>query len=130
MIRARQSIFCSGLSLMFMAAATLASLSAQADNFGRVYYDQKTSMLVVTMIYRGTNPDHKFTLKWGECQTDPSSGVLSASAEVLDDQFSDAAQMNFKKTTRFSLTALPCARPASVTLHTAPRFFYTLTIPG
>jgi hypothetical protein len=130
MTRAQQSIFCSGLSLVSLAAATLASLNAQADNFGRVYYDKKANMLVVTMIYRGTNPNHQFSLKWGECQIDPSSGMPSASAEVLDDQFSDAAQMNFKKTTRFNLTALPCARPASVTLRTAPRFFYTLTIPG
>jgi hypothetical protein len=130
MNKARRSIFCCGLSLVCAAGATLASLSAQADNFGRVYYDKKTDMLVVTMIYRGTNPNHKFSLKWGECQTDQSAGVPSAAAEVLDDQFSDAEQMDFKKTSRFSLAGLPCARPASVTLRSAPRFFYTLTIPG
>jgi hypothetical protein len=49
--------------------------------------------------------------------------------EVLDDQFDDEEQQDFKKTMRFSLDGLPCGRPASVTLRTAPRFFYTLTIP-
>jgi len=48
----------------------------------------------------------------------------------LDDQFEDAEQRDFSKTVRFSLAGLPCPRPASVTLRTAPRFFYTLTIPG
>jgi hypothetical protein len=130
MDKTRQSFFCSGLSVLAAAGATLAPLSAQADNFGRVYYDKNADMLVVTMIYRGTNPNHQFSLKWGDCRTEPSSGAASAVAEVLDDQFSDGAQMNFKKTARFSLAGLPCTRPASVTLRTAPRFIYTLIIPG
>jgi hypothetical protein len=28
------------------------------------------------------------------------------------------------------LKDMPCPRPVSITLRTAPRFFYTLTIPG
>jgi hypothetical protein len=38
--------------------------------------------------------------------------------------------MLYRGTKRFSLANLPRARPASVTLRTAPRFFYTLTIPS
>jgi hypothetical protein len=104
--------------------------SAEGDNFGRIYYDGKTDQIVVTMLYRGTNPNHHFTLKWGPCQPDQSGGLPGVTAEVLDDQFDDRALNDYQRTKRFSLANLPCARPASVTLRTAPRFFYTLTIPG
>jgi hypothetical protein len=43
-----------------------------ADNFGPSYYDAATNELVVTMLYGGTNPNHKFTIKWGVCQFDDS----------------------------------------------------------
>jgi hypothetical protein len=42
--------------------------------------------------------------------------------------FAVLADQDFK-TVRFSLAGMPCARPVSVSLRTAPRFFYTLTIP-
>ncbi len=110
--------------MLFMAKA------AEADNFGKIYYDGKTDQLVVTMIYRGTNPDHRFTLKWGACQPNQAGGLPGVTVEVLDDQFEDPAVKEYRTTKRFSLVNLPCARPASVTLRTAPRFFYTLTIPA
>jgi hypothetical protein len=47
----------------------------------------------------------------------------------LDQQFQDAARKNFRKTVRISVADVDC-RPAAVTLRTAPRFFYTLTIPA
>jgi hypothetical protein len=103
--------------------------TAHADNFAKIHYDRRADELVVTMSYRGTNPNHNFTLKWGECLTDQSEKWQSVTVEVLDDQFDDRAQQSYKTTTRFSLSELPCSRPASVTLRTAPRFFYTLTIP-
>jgi hypothetical protein len=115
--------------LLFFAAASPFK-TATADTFGRVYYDKNSGELVVTMHYRGTNPNHHFSLQWGSCQTDPSSNLLSVDVDILDDQFEDAAQQSFKKTTRFSLTGLPCARPVSVTLRSAPRFRYTIAIPG
>lgn len=112
-----------------MTAAMLANV-AGASNFGRVYYDQKSDLLVVTMLYRGTNPNHHFSLKWGECQSDQSGNLPGVTAEVLDDQFDDRAEHDFAKTFMFELADLPCPRPASVTLRTAPRFFLTLTIPA
>jgi hypothetical protein len=114
---------------MLAAAATFFSLQGRADNFGGVRFDQQTDRLVVTMIYRGTNPNHHFSLKWGPCQANQSGSLPGATAEVLDDQYDDAAEQDFTKTVRFSLAAMPCPRPASVTLRTAPRFFHTLTIP-
>jgi|HubBroStandDraft_6_1064221.scaffolds.fasta_scaffold384676_2 hypothetical protein len=115
--------------LILAAAATFFSLEAGADNFAKVRYDKQADRLVVTMIYRGTNPNHNFSLKWGPCQTSDSGDLPGATAEVLDDQYEDAAEQDFTKTVRLKLTDMPCPRPASITLRTAPRFFYTLTIP-
>jgi hypothetical protein len=111
-------------------AAAFFALAAHADNFGGVRYDRQRDQLVVTMLYRGTNPNHKFSLKWGECETKQAGDLPGVTAEILDDQFIDPEEQDFRKTVRFSLAGLPCPRPASVTLRTAPRFFYTLTIPG
>jgi hypothetical protein len=119
----------SSLLLILAAAASLAPLAVRADNFANVRYSRQTDKLVVTMLYRGTNPNHRFSLKWGPCQANQSEGLAGATAEVLDDQYDDAAEQDFSKTVRFSLAGMPCPRPASVTLRTAPRFFYTLTIP-
>jgi|ERR1019366_307429 hypothetical protein len=100
-----------------------------ADTFSRVYYDDRKDELVVTMAYRGTNPDHTFSLKWGSCQTLANATEPEIVAEVLDSQWQHVASQPFKKTTRFSLSDLPC-RPVKLTLRTAPRFYVTLQIPA
>jgi hypothetical protein len=115
--------------LILATTATFFPVGAKADNFGKVRYDKQTDRLVVTMLYRGTNPNHHFSLKWGPCQANQSGNLPGATAEVLDDQYEDAAEQDFTKTVRLSLADMPCTRPASVSLRTAPRFFYTLTIP-
>src|ERR1700693_5152774 len=102
---------------------------AHGDTFSGVSYDPAHDELVVTMAYRGTNPDHAFSLKWGPCQTSANAGEPEVVAEVLDSQWQDAARQPFKKTTRFSLADLPC-RPVKLTLRTAPRFYVTLQIPA
>jgi hypothetical protein len=112
------------------AAAAFFSSAAVADNFGAVRYERETDRLIVTMIYRGTNPNHQFSLKWGKCRANQSGSLPGVMVEILDDQFSDPARQDFRKTMRINLKELPCPRPVSVTLTTAPRFFYTLTIPG
>jgi hypothetical protein len=119
----------SSILLILAAAATLAALQARADNFVKVRYDKRTDRLIVTMVYGGTNPNHHFSLKWGECQANQTGDLPGVTAEVLDDQFEDQAQQDFTKTVHLSLAGMPCPRPAAVTLRTAPRFFYTLTIP-
>jgi hypothetical protein len=116
-------------ALTLAAAVSFPIPTARADSFGRVFYDKSADALVITMRYRGTNPNHNFSLKWGECRTDQADELPTVSVEVLDDQFEDNAHQDFKKTTRLSLADMPC-RPAIVTLRTAPRFIYTLTIPA
>lgn len=108
---------------------SLAILCARADNFSRVYFDAAADQLVVTMRYRGTNPDHLFTLRWGHCGQAQGSELPEVVAEVLDSQALDAATKDFKTTTRFDLANLTC-RPAKVTLRTAPHFYTTLVIPA
>lgn len=114
---------------LFSVTAGMPWKTAHADNFAKVYYDPRKDQLVVTMLYRGTNPGHTFSLKWGQCtgSTDGNGQVIDA--EVLDSQWQDAAQHNFKKTTRFGLSDVQC-RPAKVTLRTAPRFYYVVQIPA
>lgn len=116
------------LILPLVLLAELLSETAQADNFVSVRYATRTDELVVTMAYRGTNPDHTFSLKWGHCKELEGSGRQIV-AEVLDNQWQDVEEHDFKTTTRFSLNDLRC-RPAKVTLRTAPRFLYTLQIPA
>jgi hypothetical protein len=103
--------------------------AALADNFAKVHYDARKDQLVVTIFYRGTNPDHTFSLKWGPCIQSTDGNGHAIDAEVLDSQWRDAAQQNFKKTTRFDLDDVQC-RPAKLTLRTAPRFYYTVQIPA
>jgi|HubBroStandDraft_1064217.scaffolds.fasta_scaffold10825_2 hypothetical protein len=112
-----------GLSL------SLVVLCARADTFSRVSFDAATDQLVVTMRYRGTNADHVFTLRWGQCGQPQGGALPEVVAEVLDSQALDAASKDFKTTTRFDLANLPC-RPAKVTLRTAPHFYTTLVIPA
>ena len=112
-----------GLAVAMLAAAV------HADTFANVYYDAGKDQIVVTMIYRGTNPDHTFSLKWGRCKGSPDGSAREIVAEVLDSQWQDPETQDFRKTTRFSLDNLRC-RPAKLTLKTAPRFYYTLQIPA
>jgi len=113
--------------------ATILSVAAapasQAGTFSGAYYDPQTHELVVTMIYRGTNPDHQFSVQWGECQPLDGDGTRHQSVgQVLDSQWDDDARQTLTKTVRFNVASLNC-RPATVTLRTAPRFEYTLQIP-
>jgi hypothetical protein len=126
--RPHRSLYTPFAWLLGLASSILA-LSAHADDFSKVYYDASTDELVVTMIYSGTNPDHAFSLRWGQCKEATNSNASEVEVEVLDSQWEDPARHDFNKTVRFGLTGLPC-RPAKVTLRTAPRFIYSLMIPA
>jgi hypothetical protein len=110
-------------------ASSILALSGHADDFSTVYYDANTDELVVTMIYSGTNPDHAFSLRWGQCKEAADSKASEVEVEVLDSQWEDPARHDFNKTVRFDLQGMPC-RPAKLTLRTAPRFIYSLMIPA
>ena len=126
--RRRHSLY-TPFACLFGLASSILVLSAHADDFSKVYYDASTDELVVTMIYSGTNPDHAFSLRWGQCKQATDRDPSEVEVEVLDSQWEDPARHDFNKTVRFGLTDLPC-RPAKVTLRTAPRFIYSLMIPA
>jgi len=109
-------------------ASVFAFGSVSAENFGRVVYDPAADQLVVTMLYRGTNADHDFSLKWGGCKSLPD-GSSEVVAEVIDSQARDAARQDFRKTVHLSLDGLSC-RPVKLTLRAAPRNYYSLSIPA
>lgn len=116
-------------AVLLGAAVSILSNVATSDSFADVRYDAQTDELVVTMSYSGTNPDHVFSLQWGECQAQADGSVPEIAADVIDSQSQDAARKDFKTITRFSLDDMSC-RPAKLTLRTAPRFYYTLQIPA
>jgi hypothetical protein len=109
--------------------SVLAATALYAAAFSSVAYDPKTDELIVAMSYQGTNPDHQFSVQWGDCQTSGDGGdTHQIVGVVVDSQWNDDALRAFTKTVRFSLAAVKC-RPATVTLRSAPRFEYTLQIP-
>lgn len=126
---ARRAALRPGAILLCGFAVAMSATAVRADTFAGAYYDARGDQIVVTMIYRGTNPNHLFSLKWGQCKEPADGGAREIVAEVLDNQWQDAAARDFRKTTRFSLGNVHC-RPAKLTLRTAPRFYYTLQIPA
>ncbi len=105
-------------------------VTAHADTFGGAHYERSTDTLVVTMHYRGTNPNHGFTLRWGRCRAPEADRPrASIAADVLDDQATDVEKQDYSVTARLSLADMPC-RPARVTLRTAPRFFTVVWVPS
>ncbi len=116
------------IGLAILAAAGGCGGLAHADSFGKVVYDAATDELVVTMHYRGTQPNHRFSLKWGHCHAHKHR-KSTISVEVLDEQWQDLEQQDYVETTRFALSELAC-RPARVTLHSAPRFYTAVSLPA
>src|SRR5258708_12795683 len=100
--------------LILAANAAFLSESARADNFGHVRYDRRTDRLIVTMVYRGTNPNHNFSLKWGECQTGQAGGLPGVTAQALDDQFNDPQEQDFPKPAPFTLQPIPSPTPPTL----------------
>ena len=101
---------------------------AHADNFAGVVYNATDDELLITMIYRGTNPDHTFSFEWGPCRR-RQGRQHEIGVSVRDAQWRDNALRDFSKIVHLSLTKLSC-RPAKLTLRTAPHFFYSLDIPA
>lgn len=108
-----------------MAAVT----AAAAANLMSARYDEETDELVVMLAYRGTNPDHTFSIEWGSCQSAGAVGTSRISARVIDSQEKDPARKAFTRTTRFSLQDLRC-RPVTVTLFAASQFTIDVMIPA
>ncbi len=104
------------------------SVPASAQNIVNLAYDAATNQLVATIAYQGTNPNHKFKLDWGPCETLYGAVPNAASAEVTDEQWTDIAERDFTVHARFALGGFPC-RPALVTLRIGQRVTRTTLVP-
>ena len=129
-----------GARAIVLIAATILALPTavlRADEFGPVQYDPKGDQLIVTMLYRGTNPAHHFSIHWGECREldkpgqrgEPDDPPHQIIVSILDDQWNDAAKTSYTKIVRVPLASLSC-RPARVTLWTSPEFYGPDGTPG
>lgn len=99
---------------------------AQAADISAAAYDRARDELVVDIVYRGTNPDHAFTLQWGDCGGGPP---YRSSARLIDAQGRDLARDEYRVRERFSLAELQC-RPAAVTLRLGRSALATVQIPA
>jgi hypothetical protein len=110
-----------------LVAALLLATSAYAQTFLGAQYDPVSDELVVDIAYRGTNPNHQFSLAWDRCQGDAPPYKIAA--RVVDNQGDDAAVRDFIVRRRFSLRDLKC-RPANVTLRIARLANISVFVPS
>jgi hypothetical protein len=115
-------------ALCAAALALAAALPASAANLLDARYDPLRDEILVEIIYRGTNPDHRFSLLWDPCRPSPSGGPPHTAARLVDQQGDDLAREDFHVTRRLSLAGLPC-RPALVTLRLGPVSNATVLVP-
>ena len=116
-----------------IVALTIASTTvAKADTFGPVRYDPTTNQILVTIHYRGTNPNHQFSIQWGRCRK--LHGQLHGPAPraidlgILDQQGNDAARRGYTELVKVPLAGMTC-RPATVTLWTSPNQYRSIAVP-
>ena len=115
-----------------IVALTIASTTvAKADTFGPVRYDPTTNQILVIIQYRGTNPNHHFSIRWGHCRK--LHGELHGPAPrainlgILDQQGNDAARRGYTELVKVPLAGMSC-RPATVTLWTPPNQYRSISI--
>lgn len=114
----------------FMGVMLLSlSFTALSMNLIDAIYDAATDEIVFTIAYRGSHPDHTFTISWEMCRT-MGDGHREILGIVHDSDPKDPAKIEFKKTERISLKDFPC-RPATVAIGLASALYRrTLTVPG
>ena len=101
---------------------------ASAITVNGLRYDAAKDQLVMTIAYRGTNPDHEFSVQWAECKRldDERSEILGL---LIDTQPKDLARQNFTKSFKVDLRDFTC-RPARVTIRTSAGFFTSVDVPS
>lgn len=109
-------------------AALLCFAPAWAISVTALTYDAAKDQLVMTIAYRGTNPDHQFRVQWDPCKKldDERMQILGL---LVDDQPNDLARQDFTKPLRIGLRDFSC-RPSKVTIRTSAGFFTSVDIPA
>lgn len=101
-------------AVRLLGSALLATLFAPAfaADILEASYNAARDEIEVEIAYRGTNPDHEFTVQWGECSRESPPRTVG---RLIDRQGRDAAREDYRASARISLEEIPC-RPAIVTL--------------
>ena len=112
---------CSLLALFYCTPAS-------AIVVNKLTYDAENDQLVVIVAYRGSNPDHKFSVQWDEC-TRLDDERLQILGLLVDSEPDDRALQEFTKELKVDLKSFSC-RPAKVTIRTSAGFFMSVDIPA
>jgi hypothetical protein len=109
-------------------AALLYVATAAAIAVTKLSYDAPKDQLVMTIAYRGTNPDHQFRVQWDKCAKldEERMQILGL---LIDDQPNDLARQEFTKPMRIDLRDFTC-RPSKVTIKTSAGFFTSVDVPA
>lgn len=123
MRRTRYAASCITVVALFFATY------AMSMNIVDASFDDNTDELVFTVLYRGTHPNHVFSIRWEECRR-MSDGHLEILGIVQDSDPKDPAQKDFEKIERISMTDFSC-RPAVVTIGApSPVYRRSVKIPA
>ena len=119
--RVRIRAFSSLLALFYGGVALAITVTS-------LRYDATNDQLVMNIVYRGTNPDHEFSVQWDECKRldDERSQILGL---LIDSQPDDLARKDFTTPFKIDLRDFPC-RPAKVTIRTSAGFFMSVNVPA
>lgn len=113
------------MRLFFVLLVLLGSAPAHAEQILGAAYDPARDAIVLEIAYRGTDAHHRFTVEWGRCDENRPPHVAG---RVIDLQWEDAAQNDYRVRAHLGLQALPC-RPAVVTLRLYRTSHVTLFVP-
>jgi hypothetical protein len=108
-------------ALLYIAPAAAISVTA-------LTYDPAKDQLVLTIAYRGTNPDHQFKVQWDECKS-LDGERMQILGLLVDSQPDDLARAEFTKPLHIDLRDFSC-RPAKVTIRTSAGFFTSVDVPA
>lgn len=108
-------------ALFYIAPAAAVTVTA-------LKYDPAKDQLVMSITYRGTNPDHRFKVQWETCKRldDERQQILGL---LVDSQPNDHARQDFTTPMRVDLRDFGC-RPAKVTIRTSAGFFASVDVPA
>ena len=94
------------------ALALLLACPAHAADILDARYDPASDQISAEIAYRGTNPDHDFSVQWGQCSDASPPRVVG---RLIDAQGDDIAREDYRVGARIGLEDIPC-RPTIVTL--------------
>jgi hypothetical protein len=123
-MKTSHAVWLTGMALLLSAMSHPAGAAA----FQEVTYDAVKDELVISVIYDGITPNHRFSFAWEQC-IDRGDNHHQISVQLLDAQFQEPARQTYTQTLHLSLKDMDC-RPGELTVRTIPNNLYTVQIPA